>query len=164
MLYSIFINVVSTLIGGSLLALFFFWLKERVFNSPELFGKWYFEMETKNTDYKPYENMKLRYIAILYKEGDKVLGSVEKIYENSSTGERVYTGKERSRGYIEGFYQKNYLTKDKLFLHVNETGKERESTNYFELIRVDDLTFTGAFSSFVANQDGLTKWQREKFY
>lgn len=160
---SIIAGVIATLISGPLLALFFFWLKEKKFEIPDITGKWNFEMTTINSDYKPYEGMILRYIAIIWREGNKISGTVEKVYENSSTGEREYVGENRSRGYLDGYYELNYLSKDKIYLHIKEQGNGRESTNYFELIRDDETSLIGAFNSFVANQDGLSRWQREKF-
>jgi hypothetical protein len=44
-------GVVSTLNGSSILALFFFWLREKVFGIPDITGKWHFDMETVNTEY-----------------------------------------------------------------------------------------------------------------
>ena len=164
MIDNIIAGVIATLISGPILALFFFLFKEKVFGIPDLTGKWHFEMTTVNSDYNPYKGMVLRYIAIILKEGNKISGTVEKVYENSSTGEREYVGDKRSRGQLDGYYELNYFSKDKIHLHVKEQGcSGRESTNYFELIRSNEHSLIGAFNSFVANQDGLSKWQREQF-
>jgi hypothetical protein len=120
-------------------------------------------MHTVETSYIPYDKMTLRYVAILWREGNKVEGTVEKIYENSSTGEREYTGSNRTRGKVEGYVEKNYLGKDMLFLHVTEDGHGRESTNFYELVADSDSLMEGTFSSMVANQSGKVKWQRSKF-
>jgi hypothetical protein len=160
---NILAGVIAALISGPILAFFFFFFKEKVFGIPDITGKWYFEMTTVNSAYNPYKGMVLRYIAVIWREGNKISGTVEKVYENSSTGEREYVGDKRSRGHADGYYELNYLSKDKIYIHIKEQGSGRESTNYFELIRENNSSLTGAFNSFTANQDGLSTWQREPF-
>lgn len=156
-------SLLATVIGGGVLAFLFFWLREKVFPLPKVTGRWFFEMHTINSAYNPYKGMVLRYMAILWREGNRIEGTVEKIYENSSTGEREYVAKNRTRGVIEGFVQKNYFSKDRVVLHVVENGHGRESTNLYDLTVSSDNEMTGSFSSMVANQDGEVKWQRDKF-
>lgn len=100
---------------------------------------------------------------MLWREGNRIEGTVEKIYENSSTGEREYEAKNRTRGVVEGFVQKNYFSKDRIVLHVVEDGHGRESTNFYDLIFNSNDEMAGSFSSMVANQDGAVKWQRNEF-
>ncbi len=156
-------DVMATILGGAILAALFFWMREKVFPLPEVTGRWYFEMRTVNTSYNPYENMILRYVAMLWREGNRIEGSAEKIYEKSSTGERSFDGKNRTRGKVEGYIEKNYFAKDRFFLHVIEDGHGRESTNFYELMADSKGVMSGSFSSMVADQDGKVIWQRKKF-
>lgn len=156
-------NFLATLLGGILLALLFFWARERLFPLPDITGRWYFEMRTISTAYKPYDGMVLRYIAMLWREGYRVKGTVEKIYEDSSTGRRSFVGKNRTRGRVEGYVQKNYLAKDRVFLHVVEAGHGRESTNFFDLLVQSREKMEGRFDSMVADQSGNVVWKRETF-
>ena len=152
----------ATILGGLLLAVIFFWSREKLFSIPDITGKWYFKIKTENTEYKPYEGMELTYIAILWREGSKVEGTVEKIHENSSTGERDFIGKNRTRGHVSGYIEKNYFSGDRVYLHVVENGHGRESTNYYDLLVLPNSELNGEFSSMVAGQDGSTTWKREK--
>lgn len=154
-------DLIATVVGGVLLALLFFWAKERLFPVPRITGRWYFEMHTETTAYRPYAGMVLRYMAMLWREGHRVEGTVEKIYENSSTGERSFVGKNRTRGVVHGYIEKNYLGSDRLFLHVVEEGHGRESTTCHNVSVRADGRLLGRFQSMVADQDGTTKWQRE---
>lgn len=156
-------SFLATIIGGGILALLFFWLKEKFFPLPKVNGRWYFEIRTVTTEYNPYKGMVLRYVAMLWREGNHIEGTVEKIYENSSTGERKYEGKNRTRGIANGFIEKNYFSKDCVVLHVVEGGHVRESTNFYDLIVESDNKMEGKFSSMVANQEGDVKWQRDEF-
>lgn len=156
-------SLLATIIGGGILAFLFFWIREKIFPLPEITGRWYFEMRTIKSAYTPYNGMILRYVAMLWREGNRIEGTVEKIYENSSTGERNYEGKNRTRGIVNGFVQKNYFSKDRIVLHVIEDGHGRESTNFYDLTFKSDGDMAGSFSSMVAKQDGESKWQRNEY-
>jgi len=160
---SFWADVAATLVGGAFLALLFFWFREKIVPLPKVTGRWYFEIHTDQTAYNPYRNMVLRYVAMLWREGHRVEGTVEKIYENSSTGEREFVGQNRTRGKVEGYIEKNYFGKDRLCLHVVEDGHGRESTNFYELVADSSDIMRGNFSSMVANQTGTVTWQRNEF-
>lgn len=157
-------DIIATTIGGIILAILFFFFREKCFGLPEVNGKWHFWVETKETAYKPYKGMCLEYVAMLWIEGSKIHGTYEKIYEHSSTGEREYVGSKRTRGIIEGSIEKRYLSKDKINLHLIEEGKQRTSTTSQALV-VDNRQnkLIGTFNSTVADQSGSVKWQRNSF-
>lgn len=157
------VDVASTVVGGGLLALLFFFAKEKLFPLPDVTGRWYFQMNTEETAFNPYKGMVLRYVAMLWREGHRIEGTVEKIYERSSTGEREYVGENRTRGKVSGYIEKNYLGADKLYLHVVEDGHGRESTNFYEVRSFSDSTMSGTFISMVADQAGTVKWQRKSY-
>jgi len=156
-------SIIATVIGGVTLTLLFFWAREKLFPIPDISGRWYFEMRTINTSYEPCTGMVLRYVAMLWREGNRVHGTAEKIYENSSTGERDYVGANRTRGVVDGYLEKNYFAKDRLYLHVVEDGHGRESTNFYDVVIKSEKEMVGAFNSMVANQDGEVTWQRGMF-
>ncbi|WP_144821609.1 hypothetical protein [Marinobacter piscensis] len=160
---SFWADIIATLIGGIGLTFLFFFAREKLFPLPDVTGRWYLEMATVNTAYNPYEGMILRYVIMIWREGNILKGSAEKIYENSSTGEREYVGENRTRAVIEGYNEKNYLGKDRVYLHSIENGHGRESTSFYELLIKSDKEMIGAFNSMVANQDGTAKCQREAF-
>lgn len=160
---SVLYSLLATVVGGCILALIFFWLKENAFPLPQVGGRWFFEMTTLETSYNPYRGMVLRYEAMLWSEGSRVSGTVEKIYENSSTGERSFVATNRTRGVVDGVIEKRYFSKDLVTLHVVEDGHGRESTNLYQLVVEKDGFMTGSFSSMVAKQDGTARWQRNRF-
>lgn len=156
-------SIIATVVGGVTLALFFFWARKKLFPLPDIAGRWYFEVGTINTSYKPYSGMVLRYVAMLWREGNRIQGTAEKIYEKSSTGKKEYVGENRTRGMVDGYLEKNYFAKDRLYLHMVEDGHGRESTNYYDVIIRSDKEMVGSFNSMVANQDGEVTWQRDMF-
>ncbi|MFN2375223.1 MAG: hypothetical protein ABR538_01715 [Candidatus Binatia bacterium] len=160
---SFWADILATLVGGVVLAVLFFWFREKIVPFPNITGRWHFEMRTTSTSYNPYQDMTLRYIAMLWREGDRVEGTVEKIYESSTTGVRHFDGTQRTRGKVQGYIEKNYFGKDKLFLHVTEDGHGRVSTNFYELVANADTVLNGSFTSMIANQSGTARWQRSDF-
>ena len=156
-------SILGTVVGGIVLALLFFWAREKLFPMPDINGRWYLEMRTVNTSYSPYKEMILRYEAMLWRIGNQIQGTVEKYYEISSNGEREFVGENRTRGVVGGYIEKNYFTKDRLFLHVVEDGHGRESTHFYDVIVRSNTEMIGAFSSMVAKQDGEAAWQRHTF-
>lgn len=156
-------DVAATIIGGVALAILFFLAKEKFLPLPKLSGCWYFEQATTNTAYKPYTGMVLRYVVMLCQEGNRVEGTAEKIYENSSTGKREFVGANRTRAIVSGYVEKKYLGKDKVYLHVVEDGHGRESTHFYDLTLMNADTMAGTFTSMVADQTGSAKCQRTSF-
>ncbi|WP_439531528.1 hypothetical protein [Marinobacter adhaerens] len=160
---NLYTSTLATVLGGLFLALVIFLIKEKVCPIPNINGRWYFQKKTLKTAFNPYRNMILRYEVMLWREGPSVYGTAEKIYENAATGEREYIGKNRTRADVQGFIQKNYLSKDKVFLHIRENGHGRESTNFHELTFQSKTKMSGQFSSMVAKQSGDVSWQRTPF-
>lgn len=156
-------DIIATLIGGIGLTFLFFVAREKLFPVPEVTGRWYMEMITVNTAYKPYDGMILRYVIMIWREGNTLKGTAEKIYENSSTGERYFVGKNRTRATFEGCIEKKYLGNNRIYLHSVENGHGRESTNFYDLLVKSETEMIGAFNSMVANQDGKVTCQREPF-
>lgn len=107
--------------------------------------------------------MILRYVVMLWREGNRVEGTAEKIYEKSTNGERAFVGTNRTRATISGYVEKRYFGQDKIYLHVVEDGHGRESTHYYDLTMTDVNKMSGTFESMVADQEGTTKWQRKSF-
>jgi hypothetical protein len=160
---SLLSDIIATVLGGMVLTFLFFLAKERFFPLPRVAGRWYFETRTAETAYRPFEGMILRYVGMIWQDGPVIRGTVEKIYEKSSTGEREYIGTNRTRGTLEGYVEKFYLSKDRIRIHLVEDGFGRESTTLFDLVSDGASTMSGSFQSMAADQSGTVKWQRNHF-
>ena len=156
-------NIASTIVGGVVLAVLFFFAREKCFPLPKVAGRWHVEMQTINTTYNPYRGMVLQYVAMLWHEGIGIKGTIEKVYEDSTTGKRRYVGKNRTRGTIEGYIDKRYFSKDRIYLHIIEDGHGRQSTHFHDLLVKRSGRMTGTFSAMVASSEGKATWQREQF-
>lgn len=160
---SFWADLIATVAGGIILAALFFFAKEKLFPLAKLTGRWHLEQTTHATSYNPYTGMVLRYVVMLWREGNRVEGTAEKIYEKSSTGERTFSGENRTRATVTGYVEKNYFGEDKIYLHIIEDGHGRESTTFYEITTNCADTFFGNFSSMVADQTGKVKFQCNPF-
>jgi hypothetical protein len=121
--HGFFPDTIATVLGGIVLAYLFFLAKERWFPLPKIAGRWFLETVTVDTAFNPYRGMVLRYVGMVWQEGTVIRGTVEKIYEKSSTGERDYVGKNRTRSTLEGHIDKLYLLRR--FPKVTRFGSRR---------------------------------------
>lgn len=153
-------DVLATALGGLGLAVILFWIKEQIAPIPHISGRWHFSVTITSTSYRPYEGMELSYISMLWVEGSVVKGTAEKTFERSSTGERAYTGPDRTRAVIDGHIEKRYFSRDAIVLHMVEEGERRQSTTFFELAVESTSTMSGTFSSMVADQSGTCRWSK----
>ncbi|KFE57475.1 hypothetical protein IV01_03915 [Pseudomonas syringae] len=156
-------DILATTIGGIILAIFFFATREKLFPLPNITGQWYLEQHTITTGYNPFKGMILRYVVILIREGNRIEGSGELIYEDSSTGKRSYQEKNRRRSIVTGYIEKNYFSKDRIQLHVVEDGFGRVSSHFYELTVEKNEFLSGTFSSMVADSTGNARCQRTPF-
>lgn len=154
------VQIAATLIGGLLLAFIFFLIKDKLFRTPALAGLWTFAALTDKTSYNPYKGMTLTYLVLLAQEGNRVIGSGEKIKEVSTNGTREYEGKNRTRIAITGFITQRFLCKSECVIHITEAGQQRDSSTMHSLRVTRKGRMAGTYVSTVANQIGRVTWTR----
>ena len=153
-------NIAQSVVSGILLALLFFFAREQWFPLPSIAGRWTVEMHTTATSYRPYEGMRVQYVAILWREGPILKGTIEKISETTAAGTETYTAEERTRGEIEGVIHKLYFSKDRITVNIIEQGEIRQFTHYHDLTVQRKDSLTGAFIATAADSEGDVTWRR----
>lgn len=154
-------DVVATVIGGVILAFLFFLFREKVFRLMDLDGSWVYEQTTKTSDFNPYIDMTVRFLVLLARDGNKIFGSAEKVYERTANGNEInYVGEDRTRAEITGYIEKRYFSNDRISIHIVEAGKKRESSTFHILECMKGGQLNGRFSSTIANQIGIVKWTK----
>lgn len=123
----------GTLMGGLLLSVVFFVLKEYIFQRPQITGIWECRLITQRTRYLPYTGMSLWYRVTLVQNGHEIVGFGEKDRESAPGGERSYSGSDRCPVEILGSVEKNYLRPDRVYLSWVEQGAHRKSSSVFKL-------------------------------
>ena len=156
-------EIIVTVVSGGVLAILFFWVREQWFSLPEIEGRWFIELKTTTTDYNPFKDMILIYEAMLWREGNLIKGTAEKIHENSEKKQGDYIGEHRTRSQVDGYIEKRYFGTDRIFLHVVEQGHGRESTTFYTLVFKSRLKkMSGTFVSMVAASSGKVDVRRKR--
>lgn len=157
-MHEILINILGTIIGGLLLATILFFLNEHVFPIRNLTGEWNVKSLTEKTLRNPYHNMKLFYKFHLLQKGQEIIGSGEKIKEELYDGTtQEYKRKKRVLSEINGYYERNFFGKSKVYLNIVENGQSRQSrTTYILTIKNKNL-LSGTFTSTIADSSGNAK-------
>ena len=128
------VQVLSTVIGGLLFTYIFFLIRDNWFGFPRLCGKWEYIIKTTETAYRKYQGMELKYNVALFRDGNKLYGTAEKLEERVNNEFREFIAHERSRGEVTGVYQRNFFKKyDLMNIHIKEQDS-RESTYFCSLI------------------------------
>jgi hypothetical protein len=157
----ILINVIGTIIGGLFLAAFLFFISEHILTLTNLTGEWKAMTVTEKTLYNPYKNLKLSYKFHLLQKGQEIIGSGEKIKETTADGiTHEYLPEKRTFLDINGYYQRNIFSADKVFLNIVEDGLVRQSRTTFILTIKKKNILSGSFTSTAADSSGqitLTK-------
>ena len=155
--YNISISaIIETIIGGCVLTLIIFLIKEILCPLPYLYGHWIFEITYKKTKYNPYKGMKLKYKILINQKNKELLGTGEKIEEKLKNGKiQEYTGKNRVRIKLNGYIHKNYFSKDIINLHIEEHGTERVSSTVYKVAYTKKKKkLSGCFTSTIADSSG----------
>ena len=152
-------DVIATIFGGGVLAFIFFLIKEVLMPPPDISGRWYFSQTTVSTAYNPFKKMQLTYVAMVWREGLQLMGTVEKVHEHSSTQSSELTGVRRTRGDLTGAILKRYILADKVHIHLVEEGPLRVYTTLHSLSQYGP-TFEGEFFSTSGDQQGTVIWSR----
>jgi hypothetical protein len=149
------INTVATIIGGLILTLFLFLLNEYVFPKNNLTGEWKTSIKTEKTSYKPFENLTVEYKIHLIQKGYELNGSGEKIKDIKPDGtETVFLRENRVLIDIDGYYERKYFKKSKVYLNITEDGRKRETRATYFLTLNDDNNLKGSYISTAADASG----------
>ncbi len=158
---TLFVGVLGTVIGGIILSLIYFVLHDYVYKLPEIGGAWYFTDSIEKTSFNSYRGMQVIYLALIWNEGNRILGTAEKVSEITADGKQhKYIGDKRVQVNISGFITKNYLRDDKVTIHIEEFGMQRKSSSIHQLSVISDDLIKGIFTSTAANSTGLVVWRK----
>jgi len=149
------VNVLGTILGGILLTLILFLLNEYVFKKKNLSGEWNTLIEIEETSFNPFKNLKIEYKIHLLQKGYELSGSGEKIKDIKPDGsEIVFEREKRVIILVDGYFERKYFSKSKIYLNINEEGRKRKTRATYTLILKDDKNLTGTFITTAADASG----------
>lgn len=154
-------EITAIVVGGLILALLLFLLNEYIFKKATLTGEWKTTICITETTYRPYQNLKIEYKVHLLQKGTELSGSGEKIKDIHTDGsETKFATDKRVQLDIDGYFEKKYFRKCKIYLQINEAGRIRETRATYTLTFDSKNEITGTFMSTAANQRGLVEMVR----
>ncbi len=149
------INILGATIGALLFTVILFFLNEYIFRKKNLTGEWKTITLIEKTSLKRYENLKIEYKIHLLQKGYELTGSGEKIKDIKPDGsETVFFTENRVNVDVEGYYERNFLGKSKVYLNIFEEGRKRDTRATYILTITDDKNLAGTFISTAANASG----------
>ncbi len=154
------VSVISTIIGGGMLAFFFFLLSDVFFSPHNLSGRWEMIVTIKETRHKPFKGLKMYFIVTLQHHGEELFGTSEKEMEAHNNGSKViYGGSDRTLSEIKGNVIRKYIFSDTATLHFTENGKKRTSSTLQSLTIHGPNRMSGIFHS-TSNSSGIVEWKK----
>jgi len=150
------INIIGTIIGGLLLTLFLFVLNEFVFPKKNLTGEWETKITIINTGYNPFKNLVIEYKMHLIQKGYELSGSGEKTKDIKPNGsETVFLRENRVNVEIDGYFERKYLGKSRIYLNIIENGRKRKTRTTYILTLKNKKNLNGTFISTAADSNGI---------
>jgi hypothetical protein len=151
-------DILATLLGGMLLTLLFFLVREKLSPLPRLSGVWDVTTTTKTATLPQYAHMVITYRVILLQSGRDMTGTAEKVGENVGGVGHTYKGELRVRSVLSGGIEKFYFSRSRVQIHMVESGRKRESTTFFQLSIDKKNQMSGVWDSTAADSSGVTSW------
>lgn len=150
------VNIMGTVVGGLIFTLILFLLNEYVFPKSNLSGEWLTTIKVQETSYKPFRDITIEYKIHLIQKGYELSGSGEKIKDIKSDGkETVFLRENRVIVDVDGYFERKYFRKSKVFLNINEEGRKRETRATYFLTVINNNNLNGHFISTAADAKGL---------
>lgn len=154
------VNLMGSLLAGILLTIILFALNEYLFKI-NLSGEWEVEEIMSEISYIEYQDYKVYYTFHLLQKGNEIIGIGEKIKQiESEEITTVFETTKRTRVEFEGYIEKGYLTRTKIYFLIHEFGRQRESSTTYTLTLKEKHTLIGIFKSTAANAKGPVALKR----
>lgn len=149
------INVLGTILGGMLLTLILFLLNEYVFKKKNLSGEWNTVIKIEETSFNPFKDLQIEYKIHLLQKGYELSGSGEKIKDIKQDGsETVFEREKRVIILVDGYFERKYFAKSKIYLNINEEGRKRKTRATYTLTLKNDKNLEGTFITTAADASG----------
>ncbi|MGV8946463.1 MAG: hypothetical protein ACOH1N_08545 [Lutibacter sp.] len=149
-------EISSTVISGIVLTLILFIINEYLLPQKNITGEWKSTLKIENSAYNPYKGLTIEYKIHLLQKGKEIIGSGEKIKDILLNGDEVeYIGDKRVKISLNGYYERNYLRKSKVYLNISEYGLKRESSATYFLTVKSSKRLIGNFTGTAADSSGI---------
>lgn len=148
-------NVWANFLGGLSLVVFLFLWNEILRPKRNLTGEWDVTNTITSTEYGKYNNLKVVWRIHFLQNGNLITGSGEKIKDISADGtEFIYEPAKRDNVEIQGYVERNFLRKSRVFINVIQVGRARRSRATYLLKRKSSKNLSGTFITTAGKSRG----------
>lgn len=149
------LDVLKDLTANLFLAIGLIFLNEIIFPKRNVSGEWDADLTCEKTSYEPFKGMSTQYKINLLQQGSVITGHGEKISDiNKERGLYTFETNKRVQIEVTGYYERNFLRKSKVYLHVFEKGRLRDTSQTFILVFAGKRELKGRFITTAANASG----------
>jgi len=161
-MHSFFMELIANVVSGLIFAFILFLFKEYLFPMMQITGEWETTLVIAKTLFAPYQDVDFQYKVHLLQNGNRIRGSGERIKDLKRDGtETVYEPGQRIKIKIEGYYEKKYLRKSKVFFNVIELGNEREIRLTFFMEVKNSKFLKGTFTTTASDSSGTIEMRKK---
>lgn len=153
--------MLENFLGSICVVLFLFILKEVLRPKKNLTGEWEVKNMGLDTGYKPYMELTVVWQMHILQNENTITGSGEKIKDIKLSGEIVeYDPDKRDTVELQGYVEKNYLRKSRIFINVIQVGRLRRSRATYVLELINDSTLVGTYVTTAGNTKGSSTFSK----
>jgi hypothetical protein len=160
--YWVAVTVIGNLISTSILGLVAIAAVDYFYSTPRLDGFWEVEATIEESSLKRYEGLKIVSQIAVTQENLVLSGSGDKLKEKTVGQDDWFFLDGKSRGQIKlnGYIEKNLLSKNEVIISTLEEGAVRTTTAFQSLKINNSQSMSGSFQSTAANSRGSVKWTK----
>lgn len=147
----------ANFLGGLALVLSIFLYNELFRSNKNLSGEWEVENTVKGSDYNPYTGLRVIWRMHILQNGSAISGSGEKIKDiNLDDSENEYEPSKRDSVGLQGYIEKGYFLKTRVFINVIQDGQQRKSRATYILNYKSSSKLVGTFITTAGNSSGVS--------
>ncbi len=153
-------NITGSIISALLIALIISLWNDYLYKRDRLTGYWKVEFETTESSYSKYIGLKTYFDFVINQEGNRLVGSGEKISEDSVNGVIEYESAKRVHIELTGAVRYRVFSKNTVDIRYVEEGRKRQSSTIVKLRIESPESMVGSYISTIAGSRGIAKFTK----
>ena len=153
-------NIIGSLFSAFIIALVLGVWNDYYFKKENITGYWKVSFVTTESSYNKYIGLKTYYDFILNQNGRTIIGTGEKISEDSVNGIIEYENGKRAHLNLTAGINYKVFSASTIDLIYKENGRKRESSTVLKLTIESSNKITGSFISTIASSKGTVIFER----
>jgi hypothetical protein len=156
----IFKSIIGSIVSALIIALALGVWNDYYFKKDNLTGYWKVSFLTTESSYKNYIGLKTYYDFILNQDGRRIVGTGEKVSEDSVNGIIEYKNGKRTHLNLTAGINYKIFSASTIDLIYKEKGRKRDSSTVLNLNIESPNKIIGSFISTIASSKGTVTFER----